>query len=86
MRKLTVPDDAKVVADGAGELKYRAFQDGRLFVYDVEDQLVETARHVRAGQQMVVSPDSNTVTLDGRKIVEHDLKKEHTHRLYFEPE
>jgi len=84
-RKVTVPDDAKVIAEGTGTLKYRALQDGRIFVFDVEDQLVDTARHVRAGQDVVVDPASNTATLDGRKIVEQ-LKVGHTHRLYFLPE
>jgi len=85
-RTILVPNDAKVVAEGTGQLKYRAFQDGRIFVYDVEDQLTDTARHVRAGQQVVVSPDQEDATLDGRKITEHALKQGHTHRVYFVPE
>ena len=85
-RKITLPDDAKVVAEGVGELKYRAMQDGRVFVFDVEDSALENARHVRTGQILVLKPDENVVTLDGHKVVEQDLKKDHTHRLYFEPE
>ena len=85
-RKLTLPDDAKVVAEGVGELKFRAMQDVRVFVYDVEDSALENARHVRTGQILVLKPDANVVTLDGHKVVEQDLKKDHTHRLYFEPE
>jgi len=85
-RKITLPEDAKVVAEGVGELKYRAMQDGRVFVFDVEDSALENARHVRTGQILVLKPDENVVTLDGHKIVEQDLKKDHTHRLLFEPE
>ena len=84
--QIVVPQSAKVVAEGAGQLKYRVTEDGRLFIFDVDDQAVDAMRHVRAGQQFVLNPEANTATLDGRKALEQDLKKTHSHRLYFEPE
>jgi hypothetical protein len=84
-RQITLPDDAKSVAEGTGQLKYRVLQDGRVFVFDVEDGAVDTARHVRAGQDVLVDPTTNTATLDGRKIADK-LKAGHTYRLYFLPE
>ena len=84
--QITVPDAAKVVTEGAGQLKYRATVDGRLFVFDVDDNAVDAMRHVRAGQVFVLDPDANVATLDGRKTIEQILKKTHSHRLYFEPE
>jgi hypothetical protein len=85
-RKLALPDNAKVVAEGAGDLKFRAPQDGRVFVFDVEDSTVLNARHVRAGQIVEIKPGANVVMLDGHKVTGQELKKDHTHRLLFEPE
>ncbi len=85
-RQITLPGDAKVVAEGPGELTYQAKDDGRLFLFDVDDNLVVAAPHVRAGQKFNLSPDSATATLDGRKMVEQGLKKNQSYRLYFEPE
>lgn len=85
-RKLTVPEDAKMVAEGPGELSFQVTEDGRLFIFDDEDQAVITTRRVRAGQEFVLSPDSNTGTLDGRQVIKQDLKKKHSHKLYFAPE
>jgi hypothetical protein len=85
-RKLLLPDDANVVAEGAGELKFVAKEDGRVFVYDTEDQMLENAKHIRAGQLFELSPNANMATLDGRKVMDQQFKKEHSHRVYFEPE
>ena len=53
--------------EGAGELSYRALQDGRIFVYDVEDQALESAKRMRAGQKFVLSPEKNIATHDYRR-------------------
>jgi hypothetical protein len=83
---ITLPGDAKVVAEGPGELTYQAKEDGRVFLFDVDDNLVVAARRVRAGQQFALSAKLSAATLDGRKLVEQELKMKHSHRLYFEPE
>ena len=74
------------MAEAAGELKFAVTDDGRLFVFDVDDNAVDAMRHVRAGQMFVLNPDSNVATLDGRKTIEQGLNKIHSHRLYFEAE
>jgi hypothetical protein len=85
-RQLSLSQNAKVVAEGAGDLKFRAPQDGRVFVYDVEDSAALNVRHVRTGQVFEVRPESNQVVLDGVKVKGQEIKKDHTYRLYFEPE
>ena len=85
-RQLSLSQNAKVVAEGAGDLKYRAPQDGRIFVYDVEDSAALNVRHVRTGQVFEVRPATNQVVLDGVKVKGQEIKKDHTYRLYFEPE
>ncbi len=82
-RTLSLPDAAQVVAEGPGDLKYRIPDDGCVFVYDADEQAVIGIKHVRAGQRFVLSPDANGATLDGRRVIEHDLKRNHSHRLYF---
>jgi hypothetical protein len=85
-RQLSLSQNAKVVAEGAGDLKYRAPQDGRIFVYDVEDSAALNVRHVRTGQVFEVRPETNQVVLDGVRVKGQEIKKDHTYRLYFEPE
>src|SRR5438034_9815772 len=62
-RNLSLAQNAKVVAEGPGDLKFRAPQDGRVFVYDVEDSAALNVRHVRTGQVFEVRPDTNMVVL-----------------------
>jgi hypothetical protein len=86
LRALTLPDNAKSVAEGAGRLSFHVADDGRVFVYDVDAAAVVGASHVRAGQQFVATPDSGVATLDGRKVLSQGFTKGHSYRLYFEPE
>ena len=51
-RMLVLPGDAKVVAEGPGELSYKAQNDGRIFIFDVDDQTVENAKHMRAARSL----------------------------------
>jgi len=41
---------------------------------------------VRAGQEYVLMPGANYALLDGRKVVEKNMKRGHAYRLYFEKE
>src|SRR5262245_20140360 len=55
---LTVPDTAKVVAEGTGTISYRAPDDGRIFVMDVDTNTVIAAKRVREGQKFTLNPDA----------------------------
>ena len=70
-------------AQGTSELTYAARRDGTIYVYDVDaDQLVYTGT-LRDGQRFVLDPDDNLAEIDGRKVLDRDLKSSHRFRLYF---
>jgi len=77
------PEQSRVVREGSGQLSYMARDDGRVYLYDVEDRAVVDSRPVSRGQEYLVVPDDNRVTLDGRTVLDRDLKSRHAHRIYF---
>lgn len=85
-RHWTLPDNLQPVAEGPAKLDYKAAADGRIYVTDVEDNVVVARKHIRAGQVLDVSPEQNMITIDGRSVLNQDLNKSHSHRIYFEQE
>jgi hypothetical protein len=83
---LAVPDSAQMVAEGTGELSYRANDDGRIWIYDADTQQVVAAKRVREGQKFTLNPEKNSAMLDSQKVLSTDLKRNDQHRLYFEKE
>lgn len=83
-RELSVPKKAEIVAEGRGDLSYKARRDGVIYVYDYDDTATLFRQRIREGQRLTVSPEQNAATLDGKKVYDQDLKKKHIHRLYFE--
>ncbi len=82
--ELSVPKKAEIVAEGRGDLSYKARRDGVIYVYDYDDTATLFRQRIREGQRLTISPEQNRATLDGKKVYDEDLKKKHIHRLYFE--
>lgn len=80
---ITLPRNAKRVTDGRGVLTHTAARDGRVYLYDVDDRTLIDNRPMRRGQEYRVDPDQDKATLDGKKVYDNDLKRDHNHRLYF---
>jgi len=85
-RELSVPKKSEIVAEGKGDLSYKARRDGVIYVYDNDDSATLFRQRIREGQRLTLSPEQNLATLDGKKVYDQDLTKKHTHRLYFERE
>jgi hypothetical protein len=83
---LTIPDTAKVVAEGNGELSFRAPDDGRIWVMDADTGKVISSKRVREGQKFTLNPEANSAMLDSQKVISQDLKRKDKHQLYFEKE
>ena len=80
-----VPDRAKAVKEGKGELSFKATADGRVYLYDlVNDNLRHTA-NVREGDRYTASIDDDLVAINGERTTKVSLSSEHKHRLYFLP-
>lgn len=84
----TLPPNLEPVAEGPSTLDYKAESDGRVYVTDATDAAnpVVARRHIRAGQIIEVSPAQDQITIDGRSILNQDLNKTHSYRIYFEKE
>lgn len=80
---VSIPDDAKTVDEGIGTLKYTAREDGRIFVMDMIDRAAIFDYHLNQGQDFELIPDRNRATVEGKKVYDKDLKRQHAHRLYF---
>lgn len=83
-RELNVPKNTEIVAEGHGDLSYKAKRDGIVYVFDEDDRVTLFRERVREGQRFTVSPEQNRATIDGEEVWKKDLKKKHSHRLYFE--
>jgi hypothetical protein len=81
--KPSVPLEAQLVDEGAGQLSHRARSDGRIYLYDARDRAVMDNRSLRRGQEYVAIPNENKALVDDKRVLDKDLKREHPHRLYF---
>ncbi|CAN5677658.1 hypothetical protein BH09PLA1_BH09PLA1_24120 [soil metagenome] len=80
---VSIPRDARRVAEGSGELSYSARSDGRIYLYDINDRSVVDNRILRRDESYSVNPDANRILVDRKKVSDQDLKRKHNHRLYF---
>jgi hypothetical protein len=80
---VSIPDDARTVDEGIGTLKYTAREDGRIFVMDMIDRAAIFDYHLNKGQDFELVPDRNRANVEGKRIYDKDLKRQHAHRLYF---
>lgn len=79
-----LPRNAKSVANGAGEIRYKVRDRGRVFIYDVENERVLMSREVHPDQVVQVDPERDRVLIDGKKVYDRNLERKHAHRIYFE--
>ncbi len=81
---ITIPRDARKVAEGSGELSYTARTDGRVYLYDIDDRVAIDNRALRRDERYSANPDQNRIQIDDKKVSEQDLKRKHNHRIYFQ--
>jgi hypothetical protein len=79
-----IPRDARMAAEGSGQLSYAPRSDGRIYLYDLTDRTVLDSRPIRRGETYAVDPDANKIELDRRTVSQRDLKRKHDHRIYFQ--
>jgi hypothetical protein len=79
-----IPRDARVAAEGSGQLSYAPRSDGRVYLYDLTDRTVLDSRPIRRDETYAVDPDANKIQLDRRTVSQRDLKRKHDHRIYFQ--
>ena len=79
-----IPRDAVKVEEGVGDaLRYEAERDGRVYVYDEDDDAVVYKGTLERGEEFVVDPEADVLSADGRRVGDVNLRAAHRYRLYF---
>lgn len=81
-----IPRDAVRVDTGTGtKLSYDPKRDGRVFLYDEDDDRVVYSGRVYRDEDFSADPDDDELLVNGKKIDEVNLRAKHRYRLYFLP-
>ena len=79
-----IPRDAVKVEEGVGEsLRYEADREGRVYVYDEDDDRVVYSGKLYRGEQFVVDPKEDVLSAGGKRLDDVNLRAAHRYRLYF---
>src|SRR5688572_23776086 len=78
-----IPRDATRVAQGYGEVRYRAEQSGRIWVGNDTERLIVTEARVRRGEDVRVELREDRVTINGQVVFDRNLEKNHQHSIFF---
>lgn len=68
---------------GASEVTYKARRDGTLYVYDVDDERIVWQGTLRDGERFILDPIDGVALVDGKRVLDRDLRPRHVFRLYF---
>jgi hypothetical protein len=77
-----IPNSARRVADGYGQLRYRADRDTTVWVANDSRGFVVVSQHVRRGDEIEVVPDRNRVEIDGRTVYDRDMESGARHAIF----
>jgi hypothetical protein len=79
-----IPRDAVKVEEGVGDtLRYEADRDGRVYVYDEDDDRVVYSGNLYRGEDFLVDPDSDVLSVNGKRLGDVNLRAQHRYRVYF---
>ena len=79
-----IPREAiRLEKDEGREMRVRPNQDGRIFVYDPRADRIAYEGRLRAKEEFVAVPDSDSVTIDGRRVESARLSPKVRYELYF---
>jgi len=80
-----LPRSAEVIREGGGKLKWTADLDGTVYVYDGDDDAIRYTGPIKRGQEVVVSPKDDAVSIGGEIVYRENLRKDAYHQVYFTP-
>ncbi len=81
-----VPAGARLAMQGDQQLVYTVQDDGKVYIYDVDDGTLLYSGQVEKGQVVTVDPDEDTIMIDSRLALENDIGAGNRHRIYFKPD
>jgi len=83
--RLEIPSDAMQTSSGNGKLTYMPAQHGTVYVYDRTAHRIVYSGDIDRHETVNVDPDVDRVTLNGRTVSEHDLRRGNDYEIYFKP-
>lgn len=84
--ELGIERGAVVVEEGAGRLSHEADANGRVWVYDKDDDRLVYDGRMNRKEEIILDARDNRLTMNGKRITERDLKSNNMHRIYFKPD
>lgn len=84
----SVPADARSVAkqDGTQPVNFTAPRDGTVYVYDRSEKEMLYSGRVRQGETLELDPRRDKVRLEGRVVMEKDLRDLNQYQVWFDEE
>ena len=80
-----IPSSAVRVERGKGQrLVYTPSDDGTVYVYNADTSKLIYSGRLNDGERFVLDPTENEATIDGRRVLGADLKKNQRYYLYFD--
>lgn len=85
-RPESVPADARSVAkqSGSNPVNFTAPHDGMVYVYDRSASQMVYSGRVRQGETLELDPRADKVRLDGRTLLETDLRDLNEYQVWFD--
>ena len=81
-----IPRRARLVEEGRGTIRYRAPQDGQVWLQDRDRRSVIADYRIRRGREFIVSPSDGRAWIDDERVLNHSFNTGNTHRIYFAPD
>jgi hypothetical protein len=79
-----IPANAKPVREGEGRvIRYEAPTDGRVYVYDEDDDRVVYSGKLYRGEDFVADPDRDILKVNDKRLDDINLRAAHRYRIYF---
>jgi hypothetical protein len=78
----SVPRSAERVAQGYGTIRYRAEQAGRVWIGNDARRAVVTETRVRRGEEVVVEPREDRVSVGGQVVFDRNMERSEEHSVF----
>jgi hypothetical protein len=83
-RPSSIPREARFMHETKGNLYWNAPEDGTVWVYSVDDNRIPFTGRMRRGQEVLVNPGDDRITLAGQRVYQGNLVREGQHQIWFD--
>lgn len=81
-----IPSSATMAVEGDERLAYTAPHDGKVYIYDINDDKMVYSGDVKEGDDVTIDPEKRMVLIEGRTAIEDGVRNGHRHRIFFDEE